>query len=58
MENVNPLDINRIKNALNIEIRSIKPLKTENFMVRVYDVNDFHIVVIDNVTNEVMELMG
>lgn len=58
MENVNPLDINRIKNALNIEIRKIQPIKTENFMVRVYNVNDFNIVVIDNVTNDVYELMG
>lgn len=58
MENVNPLDINRIKNTLRIEIRSIKPLKTENFMVRVYNVNNDHIVTINNLTNEVIELMG
>lgn len=58
MTSVNPLDINRIKNTLGLDIKSIESLKTENYMVRVYNVNNNHIVTINNLTNEVIELMG
>lgn len=52
--NVNPCDINRIKNYVGPEykIESIEPIETQNYRVRVYDVNDQRIFTIDNYTQE------
>lgn len=58
--NVNPCDINRIKNYIGIEyeIKSIEPVETQNYKVRIYNVNKQRIFTIDNYTQQVDELMG
>lgn len=58
--NVNPCDINRIKNYVGpeYEIESIEPIATRNYKVRVYIVNEQRIFTIDNYTQDVYELMG
>lgn len=58
--NVNPCDINRIKNYVGpeYEIESIEPIGTQNYKVRAYNVNKQRIFTIDNYTQDVYELMG
>ena len=58
MNDINPLDINRIENFLGIKIREIEQLSTDNYLVRVYNVNKQEIVTIDNYTNECYRLMA
>lgn len=56
--NVNPIDINRIQNFLNCKIASIEQIETENYIIRVYNVNKDRIITINNYTQECNELMG
>lgn len=58
--NVNPVDINRIKSFLGVGyiIEEISLIQSSNELKRFYNINHSRIVSIDNYTQEVCEVMG